>query len=254
MYPKLKIRKLREDMCDVCERIRLQLKNPGLSEECKETLKAELEEHLGPAKIQRRVWSNHVLKYARSLDSEFSVSGSIIPATTHDPIPEVLNAPVCPKVILEAHDFGGSLPLPHYGIRRPGVDYYQSNLMQHNFIMCKIGRQEHRIMFYDERDQGKGADACISMRMIHYLRKLSELRAAGLKPEEEVSLMVLMDNCTGQNKTRAVMQFFCMLNAEYSFQESCTFLFCNGSHKDDRGSCCRLVEESSKGQKLLLSG
>ena len=63
-------------------------------------------------------------------------------------------------------------------------------------------------MFYDERTQRKGADACSSIRMLYQLRKLKLLRDKGLKPEEEVSLMILMDNCSGQNKSKAVIQFF----------------------------------------------
>ena len=84
-------------------------------------------------------------------------------------------------------------------------------------------------MFYDQRDQGKGADACNSMRMRYYLRKLSDLRCKGLKPEKEVSLMVLMDNCTGQNKSRAVLQFFCMLST--FFQKVVLFYFITGHTK-----------------------
>ena len=229
LYPKLKLTRVREDECDVCERIRIQLLNKKLDDESRECLEAELREHLEPARIQRKVWSAHVLKYAKSLDTEFTVAEDIIPETTDVSLSEVGPLPDKPKVILEAHDFGGSLPLPHYGYRRPGSDYYESNLMQHNFIICDVGRQENTIMFYDQRDQGKGADACNSMRMRYYLRKLSDLRCKGLKPEKEVSLMVLMDNCTGQNKSRAVFQFFCMLST--FFQKVVLFYFITGHTK-----------------------
>ena len=87
--------------------------------------------------------------------------------------------------------------------------------MQHNFVQCDLGTQTHSVMFYDERSQGKGADACCSMRMLYQLRKLKILRDKGLKPEEEVSLMILMDNCTGQNKSRVVIQFFGLLSLLY---------------------------------------
>ena len=108
---------------------------------------------------------------------------------------------------MQAHDFGGSIALPHYGSRRPSVDYYQSNLMQHNLILCDILEQKHTVKFFDEREMGKGADACNSMRLEYELKTLERLRAKGLKPEEDVTLMVLLDNCSGQNKSRCVMQF-----------------------------------------------
>ena len=115
---------------------------------------------------------------------------STIPNLTSDPIPEEKLLSDKTKVIIEAHDFGGSLP--HYGYKRPGMDYYESNLMQHNFILCDVVMQKHTIYFYDERTASKGADACCSMRMRYTLEKLSALREKGLCPEKDIVLMVLI--------------------------------------------------------------
>ena len=52
--------------------------------------------------------------------------------------------------------------------------------------------------------------------MRYTLEKLSSLRAKGLIPEKDVALMVLMDNCTGQNKSKVVIQFFGLLSLLYA--------------------------------------
>ena len=118
-------------------------------------------------------------------------------------------------VIMEAHDFGGELALPHYGYRRPAGDYFESNLMQHNFILCDVITQTHTVYFYDERAQGNGTDAGCSMRLKYTLQKLSSLRQKGLIPEKDLSLMVLMDNSCGQNKSKVVLQLSGLLSLLY---------------------------------------
>ena len=75
-------------------------------------------------------------------------------------------------VPIQAEDFGGVIPLPFYGFSRPSADYFNSNLMAYNFVVCDISSSENYVHFYDERDQGKGADALCSLRMRYYLRKV----------------------------------------------------------------------------------
>lgn len=150
----------------------------------------------------------------------------IFPDTTDDPIPPGV---AVGKVAIQAHDFGGSIPLPHYGHKRPNVDYYQSNLMQHNLVLCDVLAQKHTIKFYDEREQGKGADACNSMRLAYELKILENLRSKGIKPEDEATLIVLMDNCNGQNKSQCVMQFWAMMSL--FFKTVVTFYFVRGHTK-----------------------
>ena len=55
LYPRLRTTRSMEDRCNVCERIRVQLRNPDLDDECRGELEKELEEHLAPAQSQRKV-------------------------------------------------------------------------------------------------------------------------------------------------------------------------------------------------------
>ena len=77
-------------------------------------------------------------------------------------------------VSLQAEDYGGGLALPHYGFRRPSADYFNSNLMSYNFVVADITGDINNVFSYDERDQGKGADALCSMRMRYHLRKMQQ--------------------------------------------------------------------------------
>ena len=73
-------------------------------------------------------------------------------------------------VLLQAEDFGGVIPLPFYGFERPSADYFNSNLLLQNFIQCDISAGMNHVYLYDEREQGKGADAMCSLRMRQHLR------------------------------------------------------------------------------------
>ena len=55
-------------------------------------------------------------------------------------------------VQLQAEDYGGGIALPHYGYRRPSVDYFNSNLMTYNFVIADITTGQNNVFFYDERE------------------------------------------------------------------------------------------------------
>ena len=55
LYPKLKLSRTKEDECNVCERIRVQLKNEDLDDDSRKILQLELKEHLEPARAQRKI-------------------------------------------------------------------------------------------------------------------------------------------------------------------------------------------------------
>ncbi|OQR86074.1 hypothetical protein ACHHYP_11023 [Achlya hypogyna] len=98
------------------------------------------------------------------------------------------------------------LDLSCYGVSRPSADYYNSNLMLHNFVTTDISRNINKIVYYEERGQGKDADAVCSLRMRYHL---------ALAYEYDVMPSVLfqiMDNCVGQNKSKTVFQFFVLLS------------------------------------------
>ena len=112
-------------------------------------------------------------------------------------------------VQIQAEDFGGGIALPHYGFRKPSADYFNSNLMLHNFVIADITGEKNRVYFYDERSQGKGADALCSLRLRYHLEKMKVFHGNGIQPKLSMSLL---DNCVGQNKSQVVMQFMCLLS------------------------------------------
>ncbi len=93
----------------------------------------------------------------------------IIPGTfedDHTAVTDAAAAPPCVQILIE--DFGGSFAIPHYGCSRPSADYFNSNLMVHNFVVADPCNGVNRVIFYDERAQGKNADALCSLRfMVH---------------------------------------------------------------------------------------
>ena len=123
-------------------------------------------------------------------------------------------------VALQAEDYGGSIALPHYGFRRPSADYFNSNLMCYNFVLADISGNVNNVYLYDERDQGKGADALCSLRLRYHLGKLTQYEEAGVTPKLN---MTLLDNCVGQNKSQLVMKFACLLSV--LFYEKVALMF-----------------------------
>ena len=112
-------------------------------------------------------------------------------------------------VLIQAEDYGGGIALPHYGYRRPSVDYFNSNLMSYNFVIADISSGENNVYFYDERGQGKGADALCSLRIRYHLQKMEHFTTNGTIPTLTMSLL---DNCVGQNKSQHVMMFASLLS------------------------------------------
>ena len=79
--------------------------------------------------------------------------------------------------------------------------------------------------FYDERGQGKGADALCSLRLIFHLNKQAEETA----PKISISIRIA-DNCVGQNKSQTVMKFNCMLSVLFYDELNISFLKSGHSH------------------------
>ena len=82
-------------------------------------------------------------------------------------------------VHIQAEDYGGGIALPHFGFRRPSVDYYNSNLMSYNFVVADITGGVNNVFFYDERHKGKGANALCSLLIRYHLRKLKQYPGPG---------------------------------------------------------------------------
>lgn len=121
-----------------------------------------------------------------------------------------LNNEPIPTVLILAEDYGGSLALPHYGFNWPSVDYFNSNLILHQFVACNLSDDRNTVSFYDERGHGKGVDALCSLRIRNLLKTLDGYKAR--KAEIPSYMVTLLDNCVGQNKSSVVMKFFTMLS------------------------------------------
>ena len=117
--------------------------------------------------------------------------------------------------------------MPHYGFRRPSADYFNSNLMGYNYVVSDISSGKNHVFFYDERHQGKGADALCSLRMRYHLQRTREARAGGIMKK---LCMSLLDNCVGQNKSQVVMQFYCMLSIIFYDKVALLFFLPGHSH------------------------
>lgn len=167
------------------------------------------------------------LKIGESGDHEDSKSDQLDPTNPmeekeHEVVAEDDNV-ACKRlsgVSLQAEDYGGGLALPHYGFRRPSADYFNSNLMSYNFVVADITGDINNVFSYDERDQGKGADALCSMRMRYHLRKMQQYWEESVTPKLN---MTLLDNCVGQNKSQLVMKFCCLLSV--IFYETVALMF-----------------------------
>ena len=128
-------------------------------------------------------------------DSKFDdeIEGKVVEVSNPDSVKPSIKKKLC-HVQLQAEDYGGGIALPHYGFRRPSADYFNSNLMGYNFVVADISGGVNNVYFYDERHQGKGADALFSLRMRYHLKKLKLYEEQGLTPQ---LCMSLLDNCVG---------------------------------------------------------
>jgi hypothetical protein len=116
-------------------------------------------------------------------------------------------------VDVESHDYGGNLCMPWFGIKRPGLDYYLSNLNLYMFVMSEITKYgtKHNMYIYDERASGKDGDSLCSIRFNYYMTRYIKDRDDQTIHKRAKFLFLIMDNCVGQNKSRAVLTLFSLL-------------------------------------------
>lgn len=114
------------------------------------------------------------------------------------------------RVQIQTEDYGSGISMLHYGHTCPSADYFNSNLMIQNLVVADISNSRNNVYFNDERGQGKNANFVCSLRLLYHLSNLKiDLQNGAAVPEICLSLL---DNCVGQNKTKAVMMFFAMLS------------------------------------------
>ncbi|KAF1781634.1 hypothetical protein GQ600_1583 [Phytophthora cactorum] len=138
------------DYRDACTKIVISLVNPNLSEVERSELQAEKAMHLHAASDQRRAMSAFVKEYVPVHSPLQSLLAEVIPDHLETPIERPDHQMTMPFIQIQIEDFGGSLPLPVFGNRRPSADYFNSNLMLHNFVIADISRGVNDVFLYDE--------------------------------------------------------------------------------------------------------
>eukprot|EP00122_Pirum_gemmata_P020949 Pgem_evm3s19546 len=174
-FPGYRLTRTAEDVCNFCSSLLIKLENPELSESGRRKFKKQLEEHVKQAVSQRRFIKTIVSEYIQNVDSDsfkrlkadffpdFPLEESD-PSVDYDE-DDLIETPID----LYYQDFGGGISAPSYRFRRPQADYYASNLIIQNFVIANAMGRKHKVYWYDERGQDKGADAMCSLRISHML-------------------------------------------------------------------------------------
>ena len=223
-FPGLRLSKSTEDVCDACVTIDIQLLAPDLTDAEIADLTLKKSIHLEAAKSQRRMMNDFVKSFTDAHSPGQSILNPL-PEEIVEDLPVIFDSPdeitlKLPKVTVQAQDFGGSLTMPHYGYRRPSADYFNSNLIIHNFVIADITGGVNNIYFYDERAQGKDGNALCNLRIAYHLTK-SEITTVSLD---------ILDNFVGQNKSNTTMMFCAMLSILFYETVVCIYLIPGHSH------------------------
>eukprot|EP00662_Eupelagonemidae_sp_cell21_P024186 gene24186-11713_t len=219
----LRSSRLRQDLCDVCMRIKNMLgviedqiaHDTRLNDSQKEQLRQRVEElkeeqkgHDKASETQRRAMNDHVKEHCDKWADE-------LPPVAWPPIlhemPDVGDKGPTEKeqqkndhdekgkklrsrrVLVCCQDYGQSVTIPTYKTARPSVDHWTSNLLGHIFIHADLTRNRNFVYGYDERVAGKGADALATLRWLHWSSELTELLRMDVALPDEI--IVICDNC-----------------------------------------------------------
>jgi hypothetical protein len=99
--------------------------------------------------------------------------------------------------------------------------------MMQNFIISDITANCNNVLIYDERGQGKGVDTLCSLRLLFHLRLRQERTDRSPK-----MLLLILDNCVGQNKSKVVFMFYALLSL--LFYDKVVFLFLIPGHSHNQ--------------------
>ena len=67
------------------------------------------------------------------------------------------------------------------------------------FVIGSPSTNKHKVYCYDERCGGKGVNELCSMRWVHYHRMYSQFIKNELVDKFPHTLILVFDNCVGQN-------------------------------------------------------
>ena len=241
-FPNLRTTRLASDACDSCIRIDIALKEPDIKLEEKEELETQKSVHLITARDQRRAM-NSAVKHAitswepdeiSNLEHDFiylHLNDSETKETDcqkTDEDNQQIQEKKLRKVIVLCEDFGQSIAMPHYGYELPGSDYFNSNLMMHEFVVADRVSNTNTVYFYDERKFKKDGESMCNLRLYHHLNMLEKYLENGL--QLPTSYICVMDNCCGQNKSKLIFIFFQLLSILFYENIFLNFLLPGHSH------------------------
>ncbi|XP_078732831.1 uncharacterized protein LOC144947479 isoform X1 [Lampetra fluviatilis] len=228
-YPELRLTRTTEDVCDCCVHLDVRLACEDLPADERKRLLEEKNLHLDAAIDQRRTVSTFVKEYVKRHAPDQNIPVTVIPDHYDDAEPDFVDSAHesshLPTIQIQIEEFGGSFAMPHYGHMRPSADYFDSNLMLQNFVLADITSGINNVIFYDERAQGKDADTLCSLRFVYHMRLLAKNPGAMSK-----TLVVILDNCVGQNKSQVVFMFFALLSLLFYRKVVLLYLMPGHSH------------------------
>jgi hypothetical protein len=222
----------RSDLCDTCQKLRDQITNAD-NETLVDGHTQRWRDHLQVAKDVRKTYQRHQLEAARSFtDAPVDYQEYMFKRLQWDQrTPAALaDDEWCTRddTLLISCDFAEKVSVPYSSDQR-GTIYFSTPLRVHVFGVVNENIGHMTLFLFDEGETSSkdadeeaaastsggvskkgrlGADAVVTM-LFEYLCT----RSAGQK-----HLRVQMDNCTGQNKNRTVMQFFAWLVATGRFE------------------------------------
>ena len=131
-------------------------------------------------------------------------------------------------------DFSQGAELPYFGSEQPGETYYYSPLTMNIFgvVDCCLKEDHLHAYVYDESEGKKGGSNVCSLLMKHFHER-NLLNSTD--PYKE--LVLIMDNCSGQNKNKMVLRLVVYL-VEKGYFASVTFAFLIVGHT--KNPCDRL--------------
>jgi hypothetical protein len=239
--PWLRSSRLREDECTVCLAIDTQLKyNDALTDEERNELKMRREVHWKDARDQRHEMNSVIAEMLKAWNEPPPAEPACLLDANNESEPLEDGSCIvtgegsdrgqaCTRLALVmCQDYGQSQTVPAYMLRRPGSNYFSSNLMAHKFVVCDTTQNQNFVYVYDERDAAKGCDAVCSLRWNHLCKLWLQLEAAGR--EFPSRLVIVMDNCPGQNKSHLTFRFDMLISVVFNVTITNLYLKPGHSH------------------------
>ena len=179
LLPQISISTPSTDLCFTCQQNRLAIQLSGhLSDEEKTKRIDSAQEHLSRAKAERDYYNQQVV----TAETSFSAAS------------EENRKPLLAHY---SFDFAQQVHYP-YDSQQTGPEYFKTARKCGLFGVCNDGEKKQVLYLIDEAENpGKGADCVISL-VHHYL----ESHGSG-----EEAAYLHADNCTGQNKNNAFVQY-----------------------------------------------